>query len=48
MRESKVVVAPQGFTVVANKRDMHVFHIAPHTFPHIRNKASYPDSPHIF
>jgi hypothetical protein len=32
------LVAPQGFTDVANKRDTNVFHIIPHAIPHTRNK----------
>jgi hypothetical protein len=33
VRGSAVLVAPQGFTGVVNKRDMNVFHIIPMFFP---------------
>jgi hypothetical protein len=38
------LVAPQGFTGVANKGDVTVFHSVPHVIPRTRNKDSYSDS----
>jgi hypothetical protein len=38
-----ILVAPQGFTGIANKKDTMVFHILPHIVPHKPNKNSYPD-----
>lgn len=33
-----ILVAPQGFTGIANKGDKTVFHIVPHALPRTRNK----------
>jgi hypothetical protein len=37
------LVAPQGFTSIANKGDRCVFHILPHVLPQTRNEDSNSD-----